>query len=306
MIHRTTHLGGTASDIVIAKIGHGLMMMTWKPTPVSDKQAFAALRAGMDALPPNTKMLLNSAEFYGCNPREANLHLIARFFEQYPEYCDKAFLSVKGGCGRKELASDSSPENLRASVDAILAALRGTKRLDLFETARIPRTNPIEANMAVLASLVREGKFDHIGLSECSARTARQVHPVAAVEIEVSPWSYETETKNEGDFRRTLTRFQPDNMAHNQLLVSALERLAATKGLTTAQLCIAWVSALGLHVVPLPGASAKERVLKNIAGADVGLSEDEVNEIVQVINTTGVQGGRFIDELGDAAFHHWG
>ena len=90
------------------------------------------------------------------------------------------------------------PENLRRSVTAINAALRGTKRLDLFECARVDHNYPIEEIIGNLKALVEEGLFDHIGISECSAATLRRahaVHPITAVEIEVSPWSIEEETK---------------------------------------------------------------------------------------------------------------
>jgi pyridoxine 4-dehydrogenase len=90
------------------------------------------------------------------------------------------------------------PENLRRSVDRINEHLRGKKKLDLFEPARVDPKVPIEDAMKTLSELVKEGKFTYIGLSECSADTLRKahaVHPVTAVEIEVSPWSYEDETK---------------------------------------------------------------------------------------------------------------
>ena len=81
----------------------------------------------------------------------------------------------------------------------VLAALRGTKKLDLFECARVDSNYTVEHTIGVLKGLVEEGFFDHIGMSECSAESLRKghaVHPIAAVEIEVSPWSMEGETKN--------------------------------------------------------------------------------------------------------------
>ena len=84
-------------------------------------------------------------------------------------------------------------------MTAINAALRGTKRLDLFECARVDTHYSVEHMVGVLAGLVKEGLFDHIGMSECSAASLRKgnaVHPIAAVEIEVNAWSMEPETKN--------------------------------------------------------------------------------------------------------------
>ena len=99
----------------------------------------------------------------------ANLELLARFFDKYPEYADRTFLSVKGGSVPGELVADGSRENLRRSVKAILKALRGTKRLDLFAPARLDSNYTIEHYGRVLNELVKEGNFDYIGLSTVSA-----------------------------------------------------------------------------------------------------------------------------------------
>lgn len=169
---------------------------SWKPTPVADEDAFEAIKAGIDTLPAGVKMILNSGtpiyrihvhdhlqifhsgEFYGTNPRTANLELLARFFDKYPTYTDKVFLSVKGGTGPADIDPDSSPENIRRSVDTVLKALRGTKKIDLFECARVDSRVAIEDNIATLANLVKEGKFDHIGMSECAAATLRRGNAV--------------------------------------------------------------------------------------------------------------------------------
>ena len=107
-----------------------------------------------------------------------NLELVARFFEKYPEYADRTFLSVKGGMVPGQLAADGSRANLRRSVDTILKALRGTKRLDLFQPARRDPNYEIEHYAEVLNEMVQEGKFDFIGLSEVRAETIRRAHKV--------------------------------------------------------------------------------------------------------------------------------
>ncbi|KAH9972578.1 aldo/keto reductase [Lactifluus volemus] len=344
MVNKTTTLGGAASNVVIGKTGHGLMMMTWKPTPVPDEDCFAAIKAGIDALPPGTKMLINSGEFYGQGATPTNLELVARFFEKYPSYADRAFLSVKGGVRHHSLEPDASPENLRRSVDYILEKLRGTKSLDLFECARNDPTYPVEDTLKVLQGFVKEGKFKFIGLSEVSAATVRRAHKVApevaAVEIEVSPWSYTQETKDviatcaelgiavvgysplgrgfltgqvrkpddleEGDFRRNLSRFQEDNLKHNFVIVDALTAIATRKGITAAQLSIAWVASRGPHVVPLPGSSNSKRTLENLAGGDVELSSEDLAEIDKVLETHTVKGGRYVDAVPNEKLLLWG
>ena len=108
----------------------------------------------------------------------ANLELLARFFEKYPDYADRTFLSVKGGMVPGLLETDGSRENLRRSVDTILKTLRGTKRLDLFEPARLDWNYTIEHYGEVLNELLKEGKFDYIGLSEVGAETVRRAQKV--------------------------------------------------------------------------------------------------------------------------------
>ncbi|KAG8914822.1 hypothetical protein FRC00_010578, partial [Tulasnella sp. 408] len=282
----STVLGGSASNVKIHRPGLGLMMLTWTPNPVPDEQAFAAIKAAIDLVPADEKLLINSGEFYGGQEHfTANLELIARFFTKYPELADRTFLSVKGGTTATAIhIVDGSPENLRRSVDAVNKALDGKKRLDLFECARVDPKIPIEQVMESLNGLVKEGKFDHIGVSEISAETLKKaaaVAPIAAVEIEVSPWSYEEETKKviataedlkipviaysplgrgfltgqlkkedlpEGDMRLRFARFQDEAMAHNQKIVDALSAIAQKKGVSNAQLSLAWVTNLGPHV----------------------------------------------------------
>jgi len=318
------------------------MMMTWRPTPIPDEDAFAAIKAGIDALPPGVKILLNSGEFYGQGFTVANLELVARFFEKYPEYTDRTFLSVKGGLVPGELNVDGSKENLRRSVDNIIKTLRGTKKLDLFESARRDPKYEVEHYAEVLNEMVKEGKFDYIGLSEVGAETVRRAHkvtPVTVVEIEVSLQAYEQQTKDviatckelgitvvaysplgrglltgqiksrqdfeEGDFRRVLSRFQDDNLGHNLQLVEGLTKIANRKGITVAQLSIAWVGALGSHIIPLPGSSNVKRTLENLGAGDVELSTEDLAEIGQLLEKYPRKGTRYIDGVEEENLHLW-
>jgi len=323
---QTTKLGG--SDVVVGRIGHGLMMMTWTAKPVPDEVCFEAIKTSLDSVPAGCKMILNSGEFYGMNPKTANLELLARFFEKYPEYQDKAFLSVKGGVNLEKLAPDSSPEGLRKSVDTINEKLRGTKRLDMFECARVDSNYPIEETMKVLAGLIREGKFDYIGLSECSAATMRRAHavyPVVSNEIEVSPWSYDQAVKDaistaeelgisivayaplgrgfltgryktreefENDVRAHQPRLSGENFDHNMKLVNGLKAIAEKNSITAAQLSLAWVCSLGPHVIPIPGSSNKTRTAENLIAAEITLSPQDSAAIAKVLEENPVQGSR--------------
>ncbi|KAF8146996.1 aldo/keto reductase [Mycena galopus ATCC 62051] len=336
MVVKTAHLGGTASTISVARVSHGLMMMG---TPEStDEVCFASIKAGVDALPPGAKMFLNSGEFYSNTWGPENLDLLNRFFTKYPDYADRTFLSVKGAM--VGLVSDCSIENLRKSVLNIQTHLGPHKKMDLYQPARIDKTRPIEDAMRNLVVLLKEGYFAHIGLSECSAETLRRanaVYPVTAAEIEVSLWVYEPETKKvietarelgisvlayspigkgflggkftsaaelpEGDYRSRYTRFKADTLAHNLSLVSALPELAAKKGVTTAQLAIAWVAALGPHVIPLPGSSTASRTLENCAAGDIELSAEEM-AVMCAMAEAEVKGSRMAG--GPEEGHLWG
>ncbi|KAI0317047.1 NADP-dependent oxidoreductase domain-containing protein [Amylostereum chailletii] len=249
---------------------------------------------------------------------------------------------TQGGTRFNTLEPDVSPEGLKRSVDFCVEKLRGTKKIDLFQCARVDRSYPLEEQMKVLEGFIKEGKFDCIGLSEASAATVREANavvPIAAVEIEVSPWSYTQETKDvitacaeldiavvaysplgrglltgkmkpedleEGDYRRNLSRFKDENFEHNSASVAALTSIAAKKGITTGQLCLAWVSSLGPHVISIPGSSNYKRTLENILGGDIVLSSEELSEINKVLETLPVKGHRIVDDIPTSQLRLWG
>ncbi|KAG8985723.1 hypothetical protein FRB95_002317 [Tulasnella sp. JGI-2019a] len=326
---QSTRLGGTASHIEIFKFGLGLAGMTRAPNMLSDEDAFETIKAAIAYVPEGQRLLINSAEFYGWGLGTANLELLARFFTKYPELTNRMVLSVKGGMKLGTLVVDGSPENLRRSVDACNAALDGKKRIDIFACARVDKAIPIEEEIRALKALVEEGKFDHIGLSEVAAETIRRansVHGIAAVEIEVSPWSYEDETRKviattqsleipiiaysplggglltgkvkaaelpANDHRRMFSRFKEDVAEDNQKSVNALMEVAEKKGISAAQLSLAWVSSLGPNLVPIPGSVKVARTKENFEAAKLGLSEEELGEIDSALAKYPVKGSRF-------------
>ncbi|KAJ7664289.1 aldo/keto reductase [Mycena rosella] len=344
MVVRVTKLGGTASEVTVGRISHGLMMATCVLLP--PLQGRVAIRAGVDALPAGVKMVFEQRyapaihrEFYSATWGTENLELLARFYAKYPEYAEKTFLSVKGGMNARE--PDSSLEYLRKSVTNIARALGPHKTMDLYEPARIDPGRSIEEAMANLVVLRDEGHFAHIGLSECKAETLRRAHavsPVTAVEIELSVWEYGEEQKKfivtagelgisviaysplgkgfltrkfvspkdlpAGDYRTRFTRFTEANMVNNMPIVSTLTALAAKKGVTPAQLAIAWVAALGEHVIPLPGSSRAARTLENCAAGDIELSADEFAEVTALADADTVVGDRMAG--GKELQHLWG
>lgn len=190
----------------------------WTPNPVTDEVAFESIKASLDSVPTGSKMLINSgaqpsSAFF---PRLQSDHTSRRILRRHPARGEPRArrpllreipdvpgqgLPLRQGRQQARLArggqlvrtaclfartSESSlsyirsrrPENLRASVDTILEKLRGTKRLDLFQCARVDRKVPIKDAIASLAGLVKEGKFDYIGMSECKASTLREGNSV--------------------------------------------------------------------------------------------------------------------------------
>ncbi|KAH9946005.1 aldo/keto reductase [Epithele typhae] len=312
-------IGFGDSAVAIGRIGHGLMMITWRDPnyPVPDEDAFEAIKAGVDSMPPGVKMMLNSGEFYGPNLSTANLKMLSRFY--------------------------AKAANLRRSVTNINAELGGIKKMDLYEMARVPQNVPLEEAISTLAALKTEGHFQHLGMSECSAATLRKAHailPVSIVETEVSLWSYEEETKkvlavakglgivvaaysplgrgflagsiksgNEipaGDIRRNYTRFNDEYVQHNLALVEALEALAAKKGVTPAQLAIAWVISRGDHVVPSPALRKNaKRNLENLAAAEIKLTDADLAEVDQILTDTPIRGGRANDAVDPKLLGLW-
>jgi aryl-alcohol dehydrogenase-like predicted oxidoreductase len=222
---------------------------------------------------------------------------------------------------------DSRPEHIREVCEASLGRL-GVECIDLLYQHRVDPDVPIEDVAGTVGELIREGKVRHFGMSEAPAeliRRAHAVHPVAAVQSEYSLWTRDVEktvlpTLRElgigfvpysplgrgfltgdvkpgqisgDDWRSTMPRFSGDAGAHNFRLVEALQALAARKGVSTAQLALAWVLHQGKDIVPIPGTRRLERLEENIAAAAIVLSDEDIHAIEGAVPAGEVQGGRY-------------
>ena len=262
----------------VGPIGYGLMGLTWRAQPPSQEQAFAAMTASLKAGCNNW----NGGELYG-SPERNSLHLLQEYFTANPGAADKVFLSIKGGLAPGEMRPDGSEKNVRRSVDECIKVLAGTKKVDLFECARVDPNTPIETTVEALGKLVKEGKIGGIGLSEVNANTIRKahaVHPIAAVEVELSLWSPdilsngiaatcaelaipiiaysplsrgaltggdENKWKSNSDvpgYLKHFPKFQEDVLAQNMRCTDEVEKLAQRKGCTKGQVAISWVRQL--------------------------------------------------------------
>jgi aryl-alcohol dehydrogenase-like predicted oxidoreductase len=209
---------------------------------------------------------------------------------------------------------DGSAEHVRSSIEGSLERL-GTDYVDLYYQHRVDPNVPIEETVGAMAELVKEGKVRHIGLSEAAPETIRRanaVHPIAAVQTEYSLWSRDPEAEilptcrelgigfvpysplgrgflagrftspdelDEGDFRRNGPRFTGDNLEANLRLAAKVKEIAAEKGVTPAQLAIAWVLAQGEDLVPIPGTKRREYLEQNAGAVDVDLTDDDLKRI---------------------------
>ncbi|MFG3197602.1 aldo/keto reductase [Streptomyces sp. NPDC048208] len=209
---------------------------------------------------------------------------------------------------------DGSAEHVRSSVEGSLQRL-GTDHIDLYYQHRVDPNVPIEETVGALAELVAEGKIGHIGLSEASAETLRRgnaVHPITAVQSEYSLWSRDVEAEvlptcrelgigfvaysplgrgflagrfsspdelDENDYRRSSPRFTDEHLKANLRLAAKVKEIAEKKGVTPAQLALAWVLAQGEHIVPIPGTKRRSYLEQNAAAVDIELTPDELAQI---------------------------
>jgi len=220
------------------------------------------------------------------------------------------------------------PEYVRAACDASLRRL-GVDHIDLYYQHRVDPQVPIEDTVGAMAELVEAGKVLHLGLSEAGPATLRRaaaVHTIAALQSEWSLWSRDIEVEivpacrelgiglvaysplgrgfltgairsiddlAEDDWRRANPRFEGANFERNLELVAHIERLAAAKGCTPAQLALAWVLAQGPDVVPIPGTRSRTRLEENAAAVAVVLTADELAAIDELIPSDMAAGTRY-------------
>ncbi|MFZ0971573.1 MAG: aldo/keto reductase [Solirubrobacteraceae bacterium] len=209
---------------------------------------------------------------------------------------------------------DGSADHVRSSIEGSLKRL-GTDHVDLFYQHRVDPNVEIEETVGAMAELVKQGKVRHIGLSEAAPDTIRRahaVHPITAVQTEYSMWSRDPENGviptcrelgigfvpysplgrgflsgrftspddlDENDFRRHGPRFTGANLDANLKLAAKVAEIAQEKGITPAQLALAWVLAQGEDLVPIPGTKRREYLEQNAGAVDVELTDEDLARI---------------------------
>jgi aryl-alcohol dehydrogenase-like predicted oxidoreductase len=320
---KTRRLGKAGPEV--SAIGLGCMgMAAFYGQPSDETQATAVIHRALEL----GVTFLDTAEMYGPHTNEIQIG------KALADRRDKAFVATKFGIDfnaeRTGLTIDGSPANVRRAIEGSLKRL-GMDHVDLYYLHRVDANTPIEETVGAMGALVKEGKVRFLGLSEASPATLRRghaEHPITALQTEYSLWSREPEDElfatcdelgigfvpysplgrgflsgeiksiddlAEGDFRRTNPRFMGENFQKNIDLVHAVAAIAADKGVTAAQLALAWVLAQGETLVPIPGTRRIRTLEENAAAADLVLTADDLARIEAVFPKGAASGHRYAE-----------
>jgi aryl-alcohol dehydrogenase-like predicted oxidoreductase len=305
-----------APGLDVGPIGYGAMVLVHGMYGANeDDRSVAALRHAADA----GATLIDTADAYGTDHhnerlvgrafagRRGDVALATKWgIAASPDGARRVTASYAN-----EIWVDGRPERARPALEASLAAL-GTDQVDLWYLHFPDPGVPVEESVGAMAELVAEGKARHLGLSNVTAeqvRAAHAVHPIAAVQLEWSLWTRTAEAEllpalrelgigrvawgplGNGflagdvdavavdDFRRNAPRFAPDNLARNRDRFAPLRALAQERGITPAQLALAWLLRQDEDVVPIPGSRTPAHIDENLAAAEVALDDDELARI---------------------------
>ena len=318
---KTRTLGKNGPEV--SAIGLGCMgMAAFYGQASSEEQAAEVIHRALDL----GVTLFDTAEMYGPHTNEVQVG------KALAGRRDQAFIATKFGIGynadRTALKVDGSPANVRRAIEGSLQRLN-IDHIDLYYLHRVDPETPIEETVGAMAEVVTEGKVRFLGLSEAAPETIRKAHathPITALQTEYSLWSREPEdeilsTVEElgigfvpysplgrgflsgdikslddlaaDDYRRQNPRFQGENFQKNIDLVTAVTEVAKARGVTAAQLALAWVLAQGEDLVPIPGTRRITTLEQNAAAADIVLTPDDLARIEAVFPRGAAAGERY-------------
>jgi aryl-alcohol dehydrogenase-like predicted oxidoreductase len=311
----------------VCALGLGCMGMSFAYGPTDEAESLRVLDRYLE-LGGN---FLDTAEIYGPYKNE---ELLGKFLSGIPR--DRVVVATKFGFrigpgGTRSV--DSSPENVARACDGSLRRL-GIETIDLYYQHRVDPQVPIEDTVGAMAKLVAAGKVRMLGLSEAGPETLRRaakVHPIAALQSEYSLWSREVETNgvlatcrelgitfipysplgrgfltgaiqklddlDPTDWRRTNPRFGEKALQENLKLAATVKELANEKGVTPAQLALAWVLALGRGVIPIPGTKRVRYLEDNMGALNVTLTDSDRKRIGDRLARFQVVGERYTPDM---------
>jgi aryl-alcohol dehydrogenase-like predicted oxidoreductase len=304
----------------VGAVGLGLMTMSqgYDLAERDDEVSVAVIHEALDL----GVTFLDTAQVYGSGHNES---LLGRALAGGRR--DRAVIATKTGLvgtsgSRPAPGRDGTPENVKGSAEDSLRRL-GTDVIDLYYLHRVDPDVPLAETWGAMAELVTEGKVRHLGLSEVTvaqADEAQAVHPVAAIQSEMSLWTRdakgETGTSGDvvgwcaangaafvpfsplgrgfltgtvtaarfgdGDFRARNPRFQEEALKANLRIVDVVKEVAGRHGATLAQVAIAWTLAQGDHIIPIPGTKKPRYLRENAAAASLRLTDADLAELDSV------------------------
>jgi len=306
----------------MSAIGLGCMGMSEFYGDADDAQSIAVIHHALD----QGVKVLDTADMYGSGRNEELLGKALKGRREDAFVCTK--FAFQRGEGGSFTGISGDPKYVREACEKSLKRLN-LDTIDLYYQHRVDPQVPIEDTVGAMAALVKEGKVKHLGLSEAAPETLRRatkVHPIAALQTELSLWSRDPEGEildtckelgilfvaysplgrgfltgrykslddfDPGDYRLMTPRFAKEAFEKNLALVSEVERIAKAKGCTPAQLALAWVLSRGEHVVSIPGTRKISRLDENAAAADLELTKEELAALDEAIPKGAAAGTRY-------------
>jgi aryl-alcohol dehydrogenase-like predicted oxidoreductase len=316
-----------SSGLEVSAIGLGCMGMSSGFGPGMDKdEAVKLIRAAFD----RGVTFFDTAEVYGPYKNEEVVGEALRSVRHQVVIATKFGFDIEGSGGftRKPL---SKPEHIRKVVEGSLKRLQ-TDYIDLYYQHRVDPETPMEDVAGAIKDLIATGKVRHFGLSEAGANSIRRAHavqPVTALQSEYSLWHREPEKEiillleelgiglvpfaplgkgfltgtvsvdqkfADSDFRSKQPRFSEENRRANQVFVDVVADLASKKGVSAAQIALAWLLAQKPWIVPIPGTTKLHRVEENIAAGDVVLFAEDIAHLEAALGGIAPKGDRYPPE----------